>query len=70
MGWGGGEGVGGAVISIGRDENFRTIPFLLSIHLSSHGKKVPERTVELQWLEYLWDHENMFETGVVRANEC
>ena len=27
-------------------------------------------TVELQWLDYLWNHENMFETGVVRANEC
>ena len=27
-------------------------------------------TVELQWLEHLWDHENMFETRVVRANEC
>ena len=27
-------------------------------------------TVELQWLEHLRDHENMFETGVVRANEC
>ena len=27
-------------------------------------------TVELQWLEHLWDHKNMFETGVVRANEC
>ena len=26
-------------------------------------------TVELQWLEHLWNHENMFETGVVRANE-
>ena len=26
-------------------------------------------TVELQWLEHLWDHENMFETGVVRASE-
>ena len=26
-------------------------------------------TVELQWLEHLWDHENYFETGVVRANE-
>ena len=26
--------------------------------------------VELQWLEHLWNHENMFETGVVRANEC
>ena len=27
-------------------------------------------TVELQWLELLWNHENMLETGVVRANEC
>ena len=27
-------------------------------------------TVELQWLEHLWNHENMFETGVGRANEC
>ena len=27
-------------------------------------------TVELRWLEHLRDHENMFETGVVRANEC
>ena len=26
-------------------------------------------TVELQWLEHLWYHENMFETGLVRANE-
>ena len=26
-------------------------------------------TVELQWLEHLWYYENMFETGVVRANE-
>ena len=27
-------------------------------------------TVELQWLEHLWNHENMFKKGVVRANEC
>ena len=27
-------------------------------------------TVELQWLEHVWDHENMFETWVVRAKEC
>ena len=26
-------------------------------------------TVELQWLEHLWDHENKFEIGVVRVNE-
>ena len=27
-------------------------------------------TVELQWLEHLWDYENKFETGIVRANDC
>ena len=27
-------------------------------------------TVELQWLEHVWNHENMFEARVVRANEC
>ena len=26
-------------------------------------------TVELQWLELLWDHRKFFETWVVRANE-
>ena len=26
-------------------------------------------TVEQQWLEQLWNHKNIFETGVVRANE-
>ena len=26
-------------------------------------------TVELQWLEHHLDHENLFETGVVWANE-
>ena len=29
-----------------------------------------QHTVELQWLEYLWNHKNMLETGVVRTNEC
>ena len=24
-------------------------------------------TVELQWLELFWNHENMFDTGVVQA---
>ena len=28
------------------------------------------QNTELQWLKHLWDHENMFETGVVRASEC
>ena len=27
-------------------------------------------TVELQWLKHLWDPENVFETRVVRVNEC
>ena len=27
-------------------------------------------TAELQWFEHIWDHENMFETGVVQANQC
>ena len=26
-------------------------------------------TIVLQWLEHLWNHENMFETEEVRANE-
>ena len=26
-------------------------------------------TVKLQWLEHLWDYENLFETGEVRAIE-
>ena len=25
--------------------------------------------VELQWLEHVWDHGNLFETWVVRASE-
>ena len=28
-----------------------------------------QNTVELQWLEHLWDYENLFETGVFRAIE-
>ena len=34
---------------------------------TKHNKQY---TVELQWLEQLWNHENMFEIGEVRANEC
>ena len=33
---------------------------------STRTKKI---TVELQWLEHLWDYEKLFETGVVRAIE-
>ena len=28
-----------------------------------------QTTVELQWLEHLWNHKNMFETGVVPAKK-
>ena len=35
-----------------------------------NGKKKHVHTVELKWLKHLWNHENMFETGVVCANEC
>ena len=36
---------------------------------------VPDRractdVADASWLEHLWNHENMFETGVVRANKC
>ena len=27
-------------------------------------------TAELQWLEHLWSHENVFETRVVQAYDC
>ena len=33
-------------------------------------RKPSTNTVELKLLELLWDYENMFETGVVRANDC
>ena len=36
-------------------------PFLMEVNFLN--------TVELQWLEHPWDYENLFETGVVRANE-
>ena len=39
-------------------------------HLGSAIFRYFPSTVELQWLEHLWDYENMFEAGVVQANEC
>ena len=42
----------------------------LPVYLYKQAKIDLTYTVELQWLEHLWDHENMFETGVVPANEC
>ena len=50
-------------------------PNYLVFHVREFGDNfyksdVSSNTVELQWLEHLWDYENMFETWVVRANEC
>ena len=36
---------------------------------SSAKTKISNSTVELQWLEHLWDHRKLFETWVVRATE-
>ena len=34
------------------------------------AQKLFHTTAELQWLKYLWNHEKMFETGIVGAVEC
>ena len=44
------------------------IPDHCNIFLLLTGKETI--TVELQWLEHLWNHGNMFETRVVRAYGC
>ena len=36
--------------------------------LQSKEKEIT--TADFLWFEHLWNHEKMFETGVVRANEC
>ena len=38
--------------------------------MENGGAASPESTEELQWLEHLWNNKNMFETGIVRVNEC
>ena len=52
-----------AATKLGGTYSFALVP--MYVHLS-----VTLSTVELQLLKHLWNHENMFETGVVRANEC
>ena len=32
--------------------------------------KIEEINHTYLWLEYLWNHENVFDTGVVEANKC
>ena len=39
-------------------------------HIMVLSKSSFNSKVEFQWLEHPRDHENMFETGVVQANEC
>ena len=36
----------------------------------SESARYKQITTELQWPEQFWNDENMFKTGVVRANEC
>ena len=42
---------------------------MLFQHSASKKPGLATYTVEPQWLEYLWNHESMLETGVVRVNE-
>ena len=44
-----------------------TFEFFGAYSPESTGTK--DQELELQWLEHLWNYENLFETGVVRANE-
>ena len=48
-------------------KNIQEYPVTIRSQLICFCKR---NTVELQWLKHLGDHENMFETGVVPANEC
>ena len=49
----------------------KTLIWILLINFTniSEIEAQNQNTVELQWLEQLWKHENMFETRDVRANE-
>ena len=46
------------------------LPHSLGFYFQYQDVSLYLNTVELGWLEHLWNHVNMFETGVVRANEC
>ena len=43
---------------------------LIMYSLQAHVCKRVYDTAQLQWLKYFWNHEKMFETGVVLANVC
>ena len=49
------------------DQDLHCLP--LHPHLWNALLHCKIKLVEFQWLEYLWNHEKMFKTGVVRANE-
>ena len=42
----------------------------LPLQLIGYEKPLPFYIVEFQWLKNIGNYENMFATGVVRANEC
>ena len=52
------------------EENYELVMYKIDTLLYSDSCGNSRDTVEHQWLEHLWNHENMFGTGVVRANEC
>ena len=56
---------------IGENVSFPKMEIIKVIMVDITLRLVPiQYTVELQWLKHLWDHENMFELGLVRADEC
>ena len=61
-------------ISLYKAKRLKKIPFGIKCYCSVTSKVVQvsmclSNTVELQWLEHLWDHRKLFETWVVRATE-
>ena len=47
---------------------FNILAVILMLALDYTCSQIPG-TVEVQWLEHLWDHANVLETWVVRATE-
>ena len=43
-----------------------TIACCITVHEQTESKST---VIDLQWLEHLWDHGNLFETRVVRVTE-
>ena len=44
--------------------------YLEKYYLCFNPQNTKIKIVELQWFKHPWNHENMFETGVVQANKC